>query len=98
MSEQKPPNQPFEVMTGFWLDLKPHAERDAVFVVAQELDLLEVGTTIAKDDVKQVTEWIQKGELARPTSVAMETWDTLQAKVFRFLIVQPYVLIQESGH
>jgi hypothetical protein len=87
-----------EILTGFWLHLKPHAERDTIFVVTQDLDLLEVATRIAADDVDAISTWIESAQIAKPTLDQIEAWDQAAAKLFRFAIVQPYVLIQEEGH
>lgn len=87
-----------EIMSGLWRDLKDHAERGAIFLLDQDLDLGEVATRIAADDVAAISRWIQEKKIDRPKIEQIETWNTMQAKAFRFAIVQPYVLIQEEGH
>jgi hypothetical protein len=95
MTTEKPA---VEVLTGFWLHLKPHAENNSVFIVTQDLDLQEVALLAAKDDAEAISAWIRDGQIARPTLEQLEAWDESAAKSFRFAIVQPYVLIQEQGH
>lgn len=88
-----------EILIGLWNDLKVHClERDAVILVAQDLDLVTAAEKVAVDDVKSVQSWIQSGRFHRPTVEQIEGWNELQKKAFRFVIVQPYVLIQEQGH
>lgn len=41
-----------------WEWLIPHAKRDALVVVAEQLDLIDVGVAIANDDVAIVQNWI----------------------------------------
>jgi hypothetical protein len=88
-----------EIFTGLWQDLKIHSvERDAVILVAQDLDLVIAAEKVAKDEVKSVQGWIQSGRFARPSVTQLESWEAMPQKSFRFVIVQPYVLIQELGH
>lgn len=81
-----------------WVWLKSHADRGAVILVAQSLDLLSVGDAIASDSVQQVQEWIALGLLAKPTLDQMNAWDSEPGRKFLSLVVQPYVLIQDRFH
>jgi len=80
-----------------WHTLRAHLERGGLIVVDPALDLTEVGTRIASDDVPLVENWILKGQIGKPTHLQVERWDLGRMdKVFRCLIVSPYVLIQEE--
>jgi hypothetical protein len=87
-----------ELMDGTWEDLKEHASRGAVFLVSQDLDLLHVAEKVATDDVSSVSGWLQAGSLIRPSSEQVKSWESAPSKSFKFIILQPYVLIQELGH
>lgn len=87
-----------ELLQSPWVDLKPHAERDAVFLVDPSLVLIDVGVAVVRDDVKSINSWLQSGSLARPTFTQISDWDRDQSREFRFLIVAPYVLIQNLAH
>ncbi len=87
-----------EIMRGFWRDISPHLQRNAVFMVAAELDLREVGDKVTKDDVESVEPWIQSRRLTRPTLLQIKAWDDEVAKEFNFMLIAPYVLIQELPH
>jgi hypothetical protein len=87
-----------ELMTASWVDLKDHAERNAVFLVSQDLDLVAVGEKIAADDSAAVAGWINDGSLSRPTPAQMATWSSDAGKAFNFMILQPHILIQELAH
>jgi hypothetical protein len=78
-----------------WNWLMPHAKRDSVIVVNQELDLVDVGVAIANDNVPSVQRWIAESLIAKPTPDQLATWNNDQTKRFIALIVQPYVLVQE---
>jgi hypothetical protein len=79
-----------------WNWLKPHVQRDMVLVVHQELDLLDVGVAIARDDVLSVQHWISEQLLHKPFPNQLVDWNTDQTKRFQALIVQPYILVKES--
>ena len=93
MSDTRPPEP--EILTGFWKDLEPHSERNAIFIVNEELDLLDVARKIAADDAEVVAAWIEDQEIRRPTPLELKSWNQEPTKSFRFSIVQPYVLIQD---
>lgn len=75
--------------------LKPHIQRDVVVVVHQQLDLLDVGAAIARDDVLAVQHWISEQLLHKPLAEELADWNNNQTKRFQALIVQPYVLVKE---
>lgn len=78
-----------------WKDLLPHAKRDVVIVVNQELDLLEVAEAIAKDNTSLVSNWIEQKLIFKPSSEQLTNWNNNLDKQFLTLIVQPFVVIQE---
>jgi len=78
-----------------WEWLIPHVRRDAVVIVANQLDLLEVGVAIASDDVTIVQNWISEALIAKPSATQLSDWNGDRTKRFNTLIVQPYVLVQE---
>ena len=43
-----------------WRWLSPHADRDALLLVDQGLDLVEVGLAIAEDDLTRVSHWLSE--------------------------------------
>ena len=79
-----------------WEWLIPHVQRDAVIVVAKELDLLDVGEAIASDKVLEVEVWIQEALITKPSNEQMGEWNNQRNKRFNALIVEPYVLVQEK--
>jgi hypothetical protein len=81
----------------FWTDLRAHAARDALIIVADELDLVDVGMAVASDDVATVDAWIREGKLSKPTAEDLARWPLDGAARFRSLIVQPFVLIRRPA-
>ena len=77
-----------------WNDIKPHAQRDAVIVVNETLNLLDVGVAIAQDDKKAVEHWITEQLISKPSNQQLSDWNIDQTQLFKTLIVQPFVLVQ----
>jgi hypothetical protein len=77
-----------------WNDLIPHARRDALIVVSDTLNLLEVGEAIAGDNVPLVQGWIGGNLIQKPTNEQLNRWNASPTSAFNTLIVQPFVLIQ----
>ncbi len=79
-----------------WQDLQPHAKRDAIIVVKDELDLSEVAVAIAQDNTPFVQRWIGEQFIAKPTSKQLTNWNQTPQKEFTALIVQPFVIVKEA--
>ncbi|MBN2332290.1 MAG: DUF2288 domain-containing protein [Deltaproteobacteria bacterium] len=82
-----------EIGTVSWPWLKPHGERDALFLIDPQMDLLDVAVHIAEDRVEQVRHWLETGKIIRPDTKQMDAWETANT-MFSCLIVKPFVLIQ----
>lgn len=78
-----------------WEWLIPHVQRDAVILVALELDLLDVGEAIANDNTLPVQQWIDQQLITKPSTAQIGEWNGDRSKRFHTLIIQPYVLVQE---
>ncbi|MEL6496845.1 MAG: DUF2288 domain-containing protein [Cyanobacteria bacterium J06623_7] len=80
-----------------WKDLQPHAKRDAIIVVDRQLDLSEVAVAIAEDNTATVQGWIGSQSIAKPTVEQLTEWNQTPEKQFTALIVQPFVVVQETN-
>lgn len=78
-----------------WCWLSPHANRGALVLVDQALELAEVGVALATDDAAKVNRWISEALITKPTPAQLEIWDQDSEKRFQSLIVQPFVLVQD---
>lgn len=78
-----------------WEWLKPHVQRDVVVVVNPDLDLADVGVAIATDNTQAVERWITEQLILKPNAKELAQWSGGN-KQFTSLIVQPYVLVQDS--
>lgn len=84
-----------DVITWPWL--RPHLQREALFLVSPGLDLALVAAAVAGDDSAAVRGWLAEGRLRRPTAVEVAEWETVPERKFAMLIVQPFVLITETA-
>ena len=85
-----------EIEVCSWSLLDQHYQRGAVFHISQELDLVEVAVAVALDNVDTVKTWKEAGDFQTPDDYDVNKWqENPDDKVFKFLIVQPFVLIQK---
>jgi hypothetical protein len=76
-----------------WKDIIPHCQRDAVIVVYEGLDMIEVGVAIAQDNIAQVQVWVEEQLLQKPSADQLSLWNQSPEQLFSVLIVAPYVLM-----
>ncbi|MBN2808363.1 MAG: DUF2288 family protein [Deltaproteobacteria bacterium] len=84
-----------DVGTVSWSWLRPHQKRNILFLVGEQLDLLEVAVAVAEDRLEQVKLWLETGELARPTSSQVDEWER-NGGLFAGIIVKPYVFFKPA--
>lgn len=78
-----------------WEWLKPHLQRGTLLLIAFNLDLAEVAYRISQDDTEYIRKLMNGNFIKRPSDEHIEKWDKTPEREFRFIIVQPYVLMQE---
>lgn len=82
-----------EIVSWHWL--RPHHQRDALWVVAAGLDLEAVGAAIAEDDTEAVRAWLADGSLCKPDRPLLDSWENDPLHQLSMMIVQPFVLVQD---
>ena len=80
-----------EIQKVSWDALQPHAERDALILVDDTLELVEVAIVAAEDCADLMNLWVEKGWLSKPSQDDLHNFETNPKQEFDFLIVQPYV-------
>src|SRR5512138_2088584 len=79
-----------------WDWLRPHLERDALILVSADIELVDAGQALARDNISLVQQLIDNGRLGKPTPPQISAWDNRRHdQKFLMLIVSPYILIQE---
>lgn len=89
-------NSPLGVELVAWHWLRPHQQRDALWVVRTGLDLEIVGTALARDNAAAVRAWLADGSLGKPKQEQLDRWESEPEQPLAMLIVQPFVLVQEN--
>lgn len=84
-----------EIVTWQWL--RPHQQRDALWVVAAALDLETVGAALARDDATAARAWLADGSLCKPDKLQLDSWESNPLHPLSMLIVQPFVLVQDHA-
>lgn len=88
-------NAPLGVEVVAWHWLRPHQQRDALWVAAAALDLATVGAALTRDDAEAVRAWLAEGSLGKPTQEQLDRWENDPLQPLSMLIVQPFVLVQD---
>lgn len=78
-------------------DLAAHLKRDAVFVVHGTVSLVDCAVSVAMDDVELVKEWIDSGELRKPSRQERDAWPGCDGRLWWAVVVDPFVLIQDAS-
>ena len=80
-----------------WDLLKAHYDRGAVFLIKENITLVDAAVALAVDDVEQVKKW-QNEEVIQPLTEDLkeELKSKPLEKLVKFIIVQPYVLVQKK--
>jgi hypothetical protein len=84
-----------EIGTVSWSWLRPHEKHKTLFLVASELDLIEVAIAVAEDKTVQVKAWLDRGDLVQPTLEQVAKWERAGG-LFSGIIVKPYVFFKEA--
>ena len=84
-----------EVEEAEWSWLEPHAKRGAIVLVDVRLSLMEAAHRVAQDDKEAIQKWLRSKEFSKPDETLLESWTKTPTKRFKFVVVQPFVLIQE---
>lgn len=74
-------------------DLRAHAERGVLLVLATELDVLEVAVALARDDTTRVSRWLEDRALVRGGPTDVDSWEGQGARLTS-AIVRPWVLVR----
>jgi len=74
-----------------WNMLEVHHERGAIFVVANEVPLEEIGVSLALDEVTFVKLWMDNNQFYKLDEIPNVN---KEERTIEFLIIQPYVLVR----
>lgn len=94
MSEDLKEKLKTEVEETDWAPLKQHHDKGSVYI-ADGIELMDAAVAIAKDKVEFIKVWLESGALRKPSDEEVKTWDAdKNTKMAKFIIIQPYVIIE----
>lgn len=76
-----------------WQYLKPHFKTGAMIYVDPSLDLKTVAMAFTEDNKDQVTAWMKKADLVKPSEPHASWWEYDKTR-FTAVVVTPFVLAQ----
>jgi hypothetical protein len=76
-----------------WTELQRHFAAGIVFMVSDDLDLVDVAATIANDNKTMVMEWLKDRRLERVPDALAKAWLENDAALWT-VIVKPWILVQ----
>lgn len=85
-----------EIESASWAPLEEHHQKGALIIVGNELDLCEVGAQVALDNVEIIKSHLKNLKMTQPSEDDIKEIKKDEELMFRFIIVQPYVLCQKK--
>lgn len=79
-----------------WEELQRFYARGNIVGVAADLDLLEVGLAMARDDKDRIQQWIKAGKAGDVSPDQARHWYENNTELWA-LVVAPWILVQDEG-
>ncbi len=76
-----------------WSELQTQFAGGRLIYVAPELDLVAVALSCARDDISQVQQWMDHGQVANVSDDQAKEWQDANRQ-FWAVVVKPWVLVQ----
>lgn len=84
-----------EICESDWDSLEKHANIENLFLIDQSLSLIDIGVSIASDNVKEIQVLLEMQKIKRPTERFIDNWKKTPGKIIgQILIVSPFILLQ----
>jgi hypothetical protein len=78
-----------------WTELQRFFAAGTVIAVSDDLDLIEVATSISNDDTKSVTQWMAENRIAKVSDAQATAWLEADAALWT-VVVKPWILVQQN--
>jgi|TARA_B110000483_G_scaffold237598_1_gene312629 hypothetical protein len=79
-----------------WSSLNQYDYQDAIIQVDAQLDLIEVASEFASDNVTQVQAWMEKSLVAKISEEKVQLWLTQDPELWA-VVVSPWILVQNKA-
>ena len=86
-----------EVDIETWDGLSRFFAKGLLVLVQGNLDLVEVGIAMAKDEASKIAKWLEEGEIATPSEAEALSWSNRESSpTFDVLIISPFVVARKK--
>jgi hypothetical protein len=79
-----------------WLEIQRFFAKGQVFIVANELDLIEMAAKIIQDEKGSVEKWLEQGLILQATTDDAKRWNEKDPDLWA-VVVAPWILVQEAA-
>ncbi len=79
-----------------WNELQPFFAKGSTVFVSPDLDLIEVGMRFSRDDVRALSRWMDKGQVAPVQDDQACVWHANKSQLWA-LVIKPFVLVQPES-
>ncbi len=79
-----------------WTEIQRFFAKGQVFIVAQELDLIDAAAGMIRDDRSTVEGWLQQELVSQATMDDARRWSKTDPDLWA-VVVAPWVLVQEEA-
>lgn len=77
-----------------WANLVHHFAYGRVYLVREDLDIIDAALAMAQNNVKSIRAWLDDGRFGAPEDREVKVWTAEKAR-FQILVVSPFVLIKK---
>lgn len=77
-----------------WPALARFFAQGVVLVASPEIDLIDVGMVLARDDAEQFRAWLAGGEVRLVSDDQAQAWQASTAELWT-MVIKPWVLVQQ---
>lgn len=78
-----------------WSELRNYVEEGAIFVLGPGQNLDHIIYLINNNEIGQVEKLIEDEKIRRPSAGQIHDWEQSEDQLFKYLIIEPYIIIQE---
>lgn len=79
-----------------WEEIQRFFAKGQVFIVANELDLIETAAKIIQDEKGSVEEWLDQKLILQATTEDAKRWNQSDPDLWA-VVVAPWILVQEAA-
>ncbi len=78
-----------------WTEIQRFFAKGQVFIVAPELDLIDVAASMIRDDKAVVDDWLQQKMIIQAATDDARRWNEIDPDLWA-VVVAPWILVQEA--